>query len=310
MPSTTASRSGSAELAAVAPIARLFGADTIWLPGDAAFDRFRTPRPELTAELFAGGSDDLGAPVDVRRAGRQRTAGADGRRAVAVRAGGRHGDRPGRPRPSRRSRAHRPRHRPRRPAVGEWRRPRRRRRRRADRRRRGDPLQRIVVRRRAGRGGRHGRRSWSSPTPTGAAPTTGGVPRTSPATPSRRPVRRPCGTTPAMPASTSSPTRRRRRLHGGGPGRTRRRSRASSYGERFSYLPEARPAMAVDGDPNTAWTVLDPAGQYLEVTTSRRASTTSPCCSPTGCATSGAWRRSPSPWTAASRSTSCSTIAR
>ncbi len=54
---------GSAELAAVAPIARLFGADTIWLPGDAAFDRFRTPRPELTAELFAGGTDGLGDPV-------------------------------------------------------------------------------------------------------------------------------------------------------------------------------------------------------------------------------------------------------
>ena len=54
---------GSAELAAVAPIARLFGADTVWLPGDAAFDRFRTPRPELTAELFAGGADGLGTPV-------------------------------------------------------------------------------------------------------------------------------------------------------------------------------------------------------------------------------------------------------
>ena len=34
--------------------------------------------------------------------------------------------------------------------------------------------------------------------------------------------------------------------------------RASSYGERFSYQPEARPGLAIDGDPNTAWTVLDP----------------------------------------------------
>ena len=31
------------------PIARLLGADTIWLTDDAAFDRFRTPRPELVA---------------------------------------------------------------------------------------------------------------------------------------------------------------------------------------------------------------------------------------------------------------------
>ena len=56
---------GAAELSAVAPVARLFGVDTVWLPGDAAFDRFRTPRPELTAELFAAGADGLSAPVDV-----------------------------------------------------------------------------------------------------------------------------------------------------------------------------------------------------------------------------------------------------
>ena len=42
---------------------------------------------------------------------------------------------------------------------------------------------------------------------------------------------------------------------------------ATSYGERFSYLPEARPALAIDGDPNTSWTVLDPAGQFIEITT-------------------------------------------
>jgi arabinofuranan 3-O-arabinosyltransferase len=42
---------------------------------------------------------------------------------------------------------------------------------------------------------------------------------------------------------------------------------ASSYGERFAYLPEARPAMAIDGDPNTAWTVLDPTDQFIEITT-------------------------------------------
>ena len=40
---------------AVAPVARLLGADTIWVTGDAAFDRFRTPRPELVHDLFASG---------------------------------------------------------------------------------------------------------------------------------------------------------------------------------------------------------------------------------------------------------------
>jgi arabinofuranan 3-O-arabinosyltransferase len=45
--------------------------------------------------------------------------------------------------------------------------------------------------------------------------------------------------------------------------------RATSYGEPFAYRPEDRPAMAVDGDPSTAWVVgdrADPIGQRLEVT--------------------------------------------
>ncbi|MEO6156618.1 MAG: hypothetical protein ABIQ39_03200, partial [Ilumatobacteraceae bacterium] len=44
--------------------------------------------------------------------------------------------------------------------------------------------------------------------------------------------------------------------------------RASAYGEPFAYRPEQRPAMAVDGDPDTAWVVADradPVGEYLEV---------------------------------------------
>src|SRR5690606_11234594 len=45
------------------------------------------------------------------------------------------------------------------------------------------------------------------------------------------------------------------------------RAIATSYGARFVYEPESRPAMAVDGDPNTAWTVLDPANQFIEVQT-------------------------------------------
>ena len=44
---------------------------------------------------------------------------------------------------------------------------------------------------------------------------------------------------------------------------------ASSYGERFAYLPEHRPVMAVDGDPSTAWLVADRApavGEFIELT--------------------------------------------
>ena len=44
---------------------------------------------------------------------------------------------------------------------------------------------------------------------------------------------------------------------------------ASSYGERFAYLPEHRPVMAIDGDPATAWLVADRApavGEFIELT--------------------------------------------
>lgn len=44
--------------------------------------------------------------------------------------------------------------------------------------------------------------------------------------------------------------------------------RASGYGERFAYRPEQRPAMAVDGDPSTAWLVADrsdPVGEFITV---------------------------------------------
>ena len=44
--------------------------------------------------------------------------------------------------------------------------------------------------------------------------------------------------------------------------------RATGYGEPFAYRPEQRPAMAVDGDPATAWVVgdrADPVGERLEV---------------------------------------------
>src|SRR5262249_11459372 len=48
--------------AEIAPVARLLGADTIWLSGDSAFERFRTPRPEVVEGLFAAGVPGTGAP--------------------------------------------------------------------------------------------------------------------------------------------------------------------------------------------------------------------------------------------------------
>ncbi|WP_040495772.1 alpha-(1-_3)-arabinofuranosyltransferase domain-containing protein [Ilumatobacter nonamiensis] len=44
---------------------------------------------------------------------------------------------------------------------------------------------------------------------------------------------------------------------------------ASGYGETFAYLPEVRPAMAIDGDPSTAWIVADRGaarGEFIELT--------------------------------------------
>ena len=47
-------QSGTVEPAAIAPVARLLGADTIWITGDAAFDRFRTARPEIARDVVLG----------------------------------------------------------------------------------------------------------------------------------------------------------------------------------------------------------------------------------------------------------------
>jgi arabinofuranan 3-O-arabinosyltransferase len=46
----------------IAPVARLFGADTIWVSNDMAFERFRTPRPELTSAVFSEPPNGLSAP--------------------------------------------------------------------------------------------------------------------------------------------------------------------------------------------------------------------------------------------------------
>ena len=49
---------------AIAPVSRLLGVDTIWVTNDAAFDRFRTPRPELMTDMFRQTPEGLGEPVD------------------------------------------------------------------------------------------------------------------------------------------------------------------------------------------------------------------------------------------------------
>ncbi|MBA3801828.1 MAG: DUF3367 domain-containing protein, partial [Acidimicrobiia bacterium] len=54
---------GIAEPGAIAPVSRLLGADTIWVPGDAAFDRFRTPRPEQSSAFYADTPPGLGEPM-------------------------------------------------------------------------------------------------------------------------------------------------------------------------------------------------------------------------------------------------------
>lgn len=56
-------QAGTIDPASIAPVARLLGVDTIWVADDLAFDRFRTPRPEVVADLFADRPAGLGAPV-------------------------------------------------------------------------------------------------------------------------------------------------------------------------------------------------------------------------------------------------------
>ncbi|MBI5089545.1 MAG: DUF3367 domain-containing protein [Actinobacteria bacterium] len=53
---------GTLEPDSIAGVARLLGVDTIWVPNDLAFDRFRTPRPETVAAMFDEAVDGLGAP--------------------------------------------------------------------------------------------------------------------------------------------------------------------------------------------------------------------------------------------------------
>jgi arabinofuranan 3-O-arabinosyltransferase len=57
-------QAGSLEATALAPLARFLAADTVWVTNDAAFDRFRTLRPELLADMFAVPPDGLGEPIE------------------------------------------------------------------------------------------------------------------------------------------------------------------------------------------------------------------------------------------------------
>jgi arabinofuranan 3-O-arabinosyltransferase len=258
-------QTGSVEIDAVAPIARLFGADTVWLPGDAAFDRFRTPRPELTSELFAAGGDGLGVPE------------AYGEPTVNA---------PRVPMVDEQSLSE--------PAVGAPIPP-------VELVPVVDPVpvvrasDTVVLLTGSGDGivdaaaagllaGDEVVRYTASMTADeliGAAATADMIVVTD--TNRRRAHHWRSSqdvtgyTEPAIGDQTvwdDSGDARLDLFPGAGlaaftvsaqPGPVS--VRASSYGERFAYLPEARPGMAIDGDPNTAWTVLDPTGQYLEITT-------------------------------------------
>ena len=256
---------GSAELAAVAPIARLFGADTVWLPGDAAFDRFRTPRPELTAELFAGGTDGLGDPVPY------------GESAV---------NSPQVPMVDEQSLSE--------PAVGTAIAP-------IELVQVDDALpivratDTVILLSGSGDGvidaasaglivGDEAIRYSASLSAADLAAELETADLVVVTDSNRRRAHHWRGsqdvtgyTEPASGAQTVWEDSGDARLDlfpdadsaafsvsaQDGPVA----ATATSYGERFSYQPEARPALAIDGDPNTSWTVLDPADQFIEITT-------------------------------------------
>ncbi len=54
---------GTLDPAALAPVARLFGADSIVFAGDVAFEKFRTARPEVTWATYEAVPSGLGAPT-------------------------------------------------------------------------------------------------------------------------------------------------------------------------------------------------------------------------------------------------------
>ena len=53
-------QSGTLDMRSLAPVSRLLAADKIWVSNDLSFDRFRTPRPERFASEFIDSTDGLG----------------------------------------------------------------------------------------------------------------------------------------------------------------------------------------------------------------------------------------------------------
>ena len=230
--------------------------------GDAAFDRFRTPRPEITqAQLAAAAAatEGLGDARPLRAAGPQPARRTHGRRAVAVRSTCRPAGAASGAGAGRRPRGGHPGQGRRRGDRRQRRRGRGRRRGRAARRPRAGPL-------RASLGGRELAAALQDADQVlitdsnrdrahhwrGSQDVTGftesGRPRIADVLVSTR-------ATSACPSSRTTPP-------GPRPSPSRRarsRATASSYGEPFAYRPEDRPFMAVDGDPTTAWLVADRA---------------------------------------------------
>ena len=58
-------QTGAIDPDSIAAVSRFLAVDTIWLANDLAFDRFRTPRPELIAELFTAEPEGLSAPAAI-----------------------------------------------------------------------------------------------------------------------------------------------------------------------------------------------------------------------------------------------------
>ena len=54
---------GILEPTSVAPVARYLGVDTVWVPNDLAFDRFRTPHPVTINDILTRRPAGLGAPT-------------------------------------------------------------------------------------------------------------------------------------------------------------------------------------------------------------------------------------------------------
>ena len=259
---------GTIEAAAIAPVARLLGADTIMVANDTAFERFRTVRPEQAWGVYTAGVPGLGHDHRLRRSGPQRPGGA------------RSSTRPRSSCPASASRCRRcalvaRRVRTRTCPGRQW--PaaaRRRQRRRCGRCRRGGLIDGVEVvaytaaldddllgeQLGAGAGlivtdsNRDRAHHWRN-----AQDVTGFTEAAGTGTADRRSLRPAAAGAAPMPATAI----------GRSPSSVARSTaQATSYGEPNGYRPEDRPFMAIDGDPTTAWVTADRAravGEAIEV---------------------------------------------